>query len=189
MPKWLKIIVGLSITAVIFLSVLGLIFYNMLTSPLPVYEGEIYTDKTVGGIEIYRDSMAIPYILAQNEQDAAFALGYVHAQERMFTMDITRRAGEGRMSEILGSEMLPFDKMFLTIGIKKFADENINRIDPVVRGLLESYSAGVNFYIKEHKNKYPVEFDILGYEPYEWKPEHSLIIIRLIGWNLILPGG
>ena len=184
MRKWLKIVLGLSFTTIIFLIVLGFVFYKMLHAPLPVYEGEISTREINGGIEIYRDSLAIPYILAQNEEDAAFALGYVHSQERMFSMDLIRRAGEGRLSEVLGSEMLPFDKMFLTVGIRKFAYDNFSRIDPVVRKLLVSYAAGVNYYIKNQKGKYPVEFDILGYEPYEWKPEHSLIIIRMMGWEL-----
>jgi penicillin G amidase len=184
MPKWLKILVGISITAVIFLTVLGFIFYNMLTSPLPVYEGEIRTTGIGYNIEIYRDSMAIPYIIARNEVDAAFGLGFVHAQERMFTMDIIRRAGEGRLSEVIGKEMIPFDRMFLTIGIKKFSFDNINKIAPEVRELLNAYSAGVNLYIRENKGKYPVEFDILGYEPEEWRPENSLTITRLLGWEL-----
>jgi penicillin G amidase len=184
MPKWLKILLGLSITAFIFLAVLGFIFYNMLTSPLPVYEGEIRKVLIKEDLEIYRDSMAVPYILARNETDAAFALGYVHAQERMFTMDIIRRAGDGNLSEVIGKEMLPFDKMFLTIGIKKYAFDNIKNVAPEVRELLSSYAAGVNLYIRDHKGKYPVEFDILGYEPSEWKPENSLAIIRLLGWEL-----
>jgi penicillin G amidase len=184
MPKWLRIIVGLSITAVIFLAVLGFIFYNMLTAPLPEYSGVISSGKIINNVEIYRDSMAIPYIIARNEKDAAFALGYVHAQERMFTMDLTRRAGEGRLSEILGSKLVPFDMMFLTVGIKKFAHDNYNKLDPEVKTILESYSEGINLYLNNHKGKLPVEFDILGYEPYEWKPEHSLIVIRLIGWEL-----
>jgi penicillin G amidase len=184
MPKWLRIVVGLTISAVIFFAVLAFIFYNMLTSPLPVYEGEIRTPFIKDNIEIYRDSMAIPYIIASNESDAAFGLGYVHAQERMFTMDIIRRAGDGALSEVIGKEMIPFDKMFLTIGIKKFAFDNIGRIDPEVRQILSAYADGVNLYLREYKGKYPVEFDILGYEPEEWKPEHSLAIIRLLGWEL-----
>jgi penicillin G amidase len=184
MPKWLRITLGITITTFIFLAVLGFIFFHMLTAPLPEYEGKLRSAQVKGDIEIYRDSMAIPYILAGSETDAAFGLGYVHAQERMFTMDITRRAGEGRLSEVLGSIMLPFDKMFLTLGIDKFATDNINRVDPEVLALLESYSDGVNHYLRENKGKYPVEFDILGYEPYEWLPEHSLIITRMIGWEL-----
>jgi penicillin G amidase len=184
MPKWLRIILGLSITALVFLALLGFIFYNMLTAPLPSYEGEISSRAVSADIEIYRDSMAVPYVIAKNENDAAFGLGYVHAQERIFTMDITRRAGYGTLSEAIGEEMLPFDKMFHTIGIKKFVQENIGNVDPVVRELLESYSAGVNLYLEEYKGKYPVEFDILGYEPEKWLPEHSLAIVRLLGWEL-----
>jgi len=156
----------------------------MLTSSLPKYSGEISAEGLSNQVEIYRDSMAIPYIIAGNEEGAAFALGYVHAQERLFTMDIIRRAGEGRLSEIFGHETVPFDKMFLTVGIKRIVQQNLKKIDPEEMKILEAYSRGINLYIKEAEGKYPVEFDILGYDPYEWKPEHTLIIGRMLAWEL-----
>ncbi len=184
MPRWLKIIIGLTVTLALIISVAGIIFYNMLVSSLPEYEGEITAPGISGDIEIYRDSLAIPYILANSDEDVSFALGYLHAQERLFSMDIVRRAGEGRMSEVFGPQTIPFDKMFLTIGLKKFAEENYSRITPEVKKILEAYSRGVNYFIQNSKDNLPVEFDVLGYEPYPWKPEHSLIIIRMMAWQL-----
>ena len=184
MPRWLKIVIGLFITLVIVIIVGGIIFYKMLSSSLPIYNGQIQSDKISSDIRIYRDSLAVPYIFAQNDEDAAFALGYLHAQERLFVMDLARRAGEGRLSEILGEDAVPFDKMFLTVGLKRNALENVKRLNPVSLNLLKAYSNGVNLYIKEAKGHYPVEFDALGYDPYEWKPEHSLLIIRMMAWQL-----
>ena len=184
MPRWLKIVIGLFTTLVIVIIVGGIIFYKMLSSSLPVYNGQIQSDKISSDIRIYRDSLAVPYIFAQNDEDAAFALGYLHAQERLFVMDLARRAGEGRLSEILGEDAVPFDKMFLTVGLKRNALENIKRLNPQSLNLLKAYSNGVNLYIKEAKGHYPVEFDALGYDPYEWKPEHSLLIIRMMAWQL-----
>src|SRR5674476_1642029 len=109
----------------------------MLSASLPVYKGELNSEKIKDNIEIYRDSLAIPYILAHNDEDAAFALGYLHAQERLFVMDIARRAGEGRLSEILGEEAVPFDKMFLTIGFKRNSLDNLKRLNPVSLNLLQ----------------------------------------------------
>jgi penicillin amidase len=119
MSRWLKIVISLLITFVIVLFIAGIIFYKMLSASLPQYQGNIITENISNDIEIYRDSLAVPYIITKNDEDAAFALGYLHAQERLFVMDIARRAGEGRLSEILGQEAIPFDKMFLTIGLKK----------------------------------------------------------------------
>jgi penicillin amidase len=184
MPRWLKIVIGLFVTLVIVVSVGGIIFYKMLSSSLPIYNGQIQSDKIFSDIRIYRDSLAVPYIFAQNDEDAAFALGYLHAQERLFVMDLARRAGEGRLSEVLGEDAVPFDKMFLTVGLKRNALENVKKLNPISLNLLKAYSNGVNLYIKEAKGHYPVEFDALGYDPYEWKPEHSLLIIRMMAWQL-----
>ena len=184
MPRWLKIVISLFITFVIVLFIGGIIFYKMLSASLPQYRGEIISGNISNDIQIFRDSLAVPYIIAQNDEDAAFALGYLHAQERLFVMDIARRAGEGRLSEILGQEAIPFDKMFLTIGLKKNSQENLKRLNPVTLNLLKAYSNGVNLYIKNAKGHYPVEFDALGYDPYEWKPEHSLLVIKMMAWQL-----
>ncbi|MFO7446468.1 MAG: penicillin acylase family protein [Ignavibacteriaceae bacterium] len=182
MPRWFKITILLSVSFLIVFIIGGAIFYNLLISTLPKYEGKVPASNISDDIEIYRDSLAIPYIIAKTDEDAAFALGYLHAQERLFSMDLIRRAGEGRMSEVLGSRTLDFDKMFLTAGIKKYAFENVNKIDPEVKKILTAYSRGINLFIKE--GNLPVEFDVIGYEPYEWKPEHSIIVIRMMGWQL-----
>ncbi|HQI40948.1 MAG: penicillin amidase [Ignavibacteriales bacterium UTCHB2] len=184
MRSWKKILIGLSISFVIIFIVAGAIFYNMLSSSLPDYNGRITSSKIISDIEIYRDSFAVPYILAESDNDAAFALGYLHAQERLFTMDFIRRAGEGRLSEILGEEAIPFDNMFRTVGIKRNILKNYSKFDPSVISLLQSYSNGVNAYIEERKGNYSIEFDVLGYQPEKWKPMHSLIVIKMMAWEL-----
>ena len=184
MPKWLKILIGALVSFIIVFVVGGVIFYHVLKTSLPDYNGEAASVHIKNNITVYRDSMAVPYIVAENDEDAAFGLGYVHAQERMFTMDIARRAGEGRLSEIFGSATIPFDKMFLTVGIKRTVEANMKKMSAEELKFLQAYSNGVNFYIKQAKGKYPVEFDALGYDPYPWKPEHSLIIARMMAWEL-----
>jgi penicillin G amidase len=186
MRRWLKITLTVLITSLVIFIIGGYVMYRMLLTSLPVYEGTIQSEKIRDEIKIYRDSMAVPYIIAQNDEDVAFALGFLHAQERMFVMDMIRRAGEGRLSEILGEETVPFDLMFRTIGIKKTADLIQEKMNIEMLKLLEAYSDGVNLYIKESKNRFTFEFDILGYQPEEWKPVHSLIIIRMMGWELNL---
>ncbi|HSP88836.1 MAG TPA: penicillin acylase family protein, partial [Ignavibacteriaceae bacterium] len=184
MPRWLKNSIAVSLTLIILFIAAGFIFYNMLTSSLPKYDGELNANGISNNVEIYFDSLAIPYILAADEKDGAFALGYIHAQERLFQMDLIRRAGAGRLSEILGSEAIIFDKMLRTVGIKNTSEKIIKKLKPEVLELLISYSAGINKYIKDAKGKYTIEFDALGYDPYEWKPVDCVIISRMMAWEL-----
>jgi len=181
---WLKITLGIFISLVLVLVIGGYIFYRMLNNSLPIYEGTLKASGLKEKVEIYRDSMAVPYIFANNDEDAAFALGYLHAQERMFLMDLARRAGAGRLSEIFGEKTIPFDKMFRTVGINRAVEKIKNNMNPAALKLLESYSKGVNLYIKQARNKYTFEFDMLSYQPEEWKPEHSLTVIRMMAWEL-----
>jgi len=172
MRTWLKVTIGIILSLIIIFVVGGYIFYKSLTESLPVYKGQLKAPSLKSEVKIYFDSLAIPYIFAENDEDAAFTLGYLHARERMFSMDMIRRAGEGRLSEIFGVETLPFDKMFRTVGLSRTAKMIKEKMNPEGLKLLEAYSRGVNFYVEEKKNEYPVEFDVLGYQPEEWKPEH-----------------
>ncbi len=184
MKPWLKILIGIVVTFIVVFLIGGFIFYNMLISSLPEYSGETESAKIQNDINIYTDSMAVPYIITKNYEDAVFALGYLHAEERLFQMDLARRAGEGRLSEIFGSKTLPFDEMFRTVGIKKFADENYSKMSSITKKLLIAYSNGVNFYIRNNKGHLPIEFDVLSYDPEYWKPEDCLVVIRMMAWEL-----
>ncbi len=119
MRTWLKVTIGIIISLIIIFVVGGYIFYNSLTESLPIYEGELKTPSLKSEVKIYFDSLAVPYIIANSDEDVAFTLGYLHASERMFSMDMIRRAGEGRLSEIFGVETFPFDKMFRTVGLEQ----------------------------------------------------------------------
>ncbi len=186
MQTWLKVTIGIVTSLIILFIIGGYIFYNSLTESLPVYEGELHASSLKSEVKIYFDSLAVPYIFAENDEDVAFTLGYLHARERMFSMDMIRRAGEGRLSEIFGAETVPFDRMFRTVGLSRTAEMIKEKMNPEGLKLLEAYSRGVNYYLEEKKNKYPVEFDVLGYQPEKWKPEHSIIVIRMMAWELNL---
>ena len=186
MRTWLKVTIGIIVSLIIIFIIGGYIFYNSLTESLPAYEGELNVPSLNSEVKIYFDSLAVPYIIANNDEDVAFTLGYLHARERMFSMDMIRRACEGRLSEIIGPETIPFDRMFRTVGIYKTAKMIKEKMNSDALKLLEAYSRGVNFYLDENKNKYPVEFDVLGYQPEKWKPEHSILVIRMMAWELNL---
>ena len=169
---------------VLFLVIVYYILLATLKKTEPEYSGTVECANLRNDTEIYFDSTAIPYIYASSTEDAAYAMGYLHARERLFQMDIMRRAGEGRLSEVLGDKTIAFDEMFLTVGIKRIAEQIYQNASPTTKKLLTAYSEGVNQYIHSNKSKLAVEFDVLGYDPYDWTPEHSIIIIRLMAWEL-----
>lgn len=184
MKNWKRILLGIAGSLIILTVVFFIIAYLILNKSLPQYEGEIKVVGLNSGVNVYRDSSAIPLISAANDEDLAFALGYVHAQERLFQMDLARRAGEGRLSEVFGSRTIPFDRMFRTMGLYKVAESSLPKLNPSSQKILIAYSKGVNSFLENSKGKYPIEFDVLGYDPYPWKPEHSLLIAKLMAWEL-----
>ncbi len=151
-----------------------------------VADGE--NDGSIPGLSanasITRDQNGVSYIDAATENDAMAALGYAHAQDRLWQMDLMRRAGEGRLSEIFGQPTIEFDKLLRTIGFRRTAHEIVRTMPKRTREALEAYASGVNAFIRDHKGRYAMEFDALGYEPEPWTPEHSVLIVRLLAWEL-----
>ena len=184
MNKTIKFVLGTIITILSLFVAVSILSYYMLIKPHPEYSGEYFVKGIENNIEIYRDEYAIPYIFAETDYEAAFALGYVHAQERLFQMDIVRRAGQGRLSEVLGTRTIPFDKMFKTLGLYKHVVENYNKYNPEVIAVLEYYSNGVNSFIESNESNLQIEFDVLGYSPEKRKSEHSLVIAKLLAFEL-----
>ncbi len=184
MNSWVKIIIGVFLSFIIVLSVFIAGSFYMLDRTLPEYSGIKEVNFVSNDISIYRDNYAIPYVYAENKNDMYFALGYLHAQERLFQMDLSRRAGEGRLSEIIGSKAIPFDKMFRTLQLYKIVKEHFSYLEPNTKSILVSYTNGVNEFIKNNSEKFTIEFDILGYKPYLWEPEHSMLIAKLMAWEL-----
>ncbi len=173
-----------SVIAILIIAVLLLSW--LMTKSLPETDGTASLSGISATTDVYRDPVGIPHILAQTEYDAYVALGYVHAQDRLWQMDLLRRYGAGRLSEVLGTETLPIDRMMRTVGLHRIADSLLLSVSEQTRRILEAYSTGVNACIVEHEGRYPVEFDLLQYDPEPWQPVHSLLLTRLMGWELAL---
>jgi len=186
LSKRKKIVLGVLGVLVVTL-VAGVFFVrSQIRKSFPETTGTLIVPGIVQPVEIDRDQYGVPRIEAQNEHDLFFALGYVHAQDRLWQMDMTRRIGQGRLSELFGSVTLDFDRMFRIIGIRRIAEQIEQHITPASRGRLQAYADGVNAFITTHKGKYPIEFDLLRYDPEPWTPLHSIIIGRLMAWELNL---
>ncbi len=140
-------------------------------------------------VTIVRDVTGVPHIYASNYTDGWFALGFVHAQDRLWQMDIQYRAAAGRLSEVLGPSMVSTDEFFRTIGLDRIAAnaavarEQAGDFDASV---MAAYTAGVNAYIASlDPPDYPLEFKLLGYAPEPWSTEKSLTEGGLIAWGLM----
>ena len=149
-------------------SLLGLVlllvlaFFIFLNSLKPDYKGKKELTGISAQVETYFDTYGIPHIYADNEEDAMRALGYVHAQDRLWQMELLRRAGAGRLSEIFGDLTLETDKFFLSLGIDDHNDKalaNLDRSQPSVI-LAEAYLDGINQFIEDGPT--PVEFYLTG---------------------------
>jgi penicillin amidase len=176
--KWITgIICGLIL--VIFIGV-----YTYLRFTLPDYNGEITVPGIIKPVEIIRDSYGMPHIYAQTDEDIYFALGYCMAQDRLFHMDLTRRAARGKLAEILGQDLVAVDKFFRTITAGKSFEEIADAYTPDTRSASKAYAAGVNHFIAHHKGPLPIEFTILGYTPEPWEPADGVAVHYVMAADL-----
>jgi penicillin amidase len=146
-------------------------------------------DRQVPGlrapVEILFDQYAVPHIYARDADDAYLALGYLHGRERLWQMELYRRASGGRLSEILGPTTLRHDKRFVGLGLRRAAGDEWQTAGPIVRSALDRYSAGVNAAVAQMGRwQRPPEFLALGIEPEPWTPVDSLSVARLMSWRL-----
>jgi penicillin amidase len=128
----------------------------------PKYEGEVYLKNIQKETAVYFDEFGVPHIYAKNSKDAMLALGYVHAQDRLWQMELLRRIVPGRLSEIFGSVALKNDKFFVGLGIEEASQKailNLDKNSPAYQ-LTMSYLEGINQYVEEGVT--PVEFQLLG---------------------------
>ncbi|HEY7610137.1 MAG TPA: penicillin acylase family protein [Alphaproteobacteria bacterium] len=148
---------------------------------------ELSGSHTVAGIaepaRIVRDRNGVPHIYARSYEDAMYALGFVHAQDRLFQMESQRRIGAGRMSEVAGSSALGLDRMMRALGLYRRAEADFAHLERATQRALEAYAAGVNAYLRHRREKLPPEFLIIG-EPEPWKPADTLVWGKLMALNL-----
>ena len=157
---------------------------SLVTKSFPVTNGKIVVNGVHQQVEIYRDEMGVPHILAHDDHDLMFAVGYVHAQDRLWQMELNRRIGEGKLSEIFDSATIQYDKLFRTLGFSSLSETLQQHLHPESQRLLEDYAAGVNEFVASHRGKMPIEFDMLNCDPKPWKVNHSLLLARLMAWEL-----
>ena len=173
--------VFLAFLALIGGAALGGYFYLRLS--LPQTSGVIELAGLGAEVEVLRDPHGIPHIFAKSEADAQFALGFVHAQDRLWQLEMNRRIGSGRLAEVLGSTALDTDRFLRTLGIRRTAEANLRHLDADSRRLLGAYAAGVNAFLAT-KPVLPPEFWILRVTPEPWSEVDSAAWTKMMAWDL-----
>jgi penicillin G amidase len=144
--------------------------------PLPQVDGTVVVSGLHGDVSVERDTWGIPHIRAASVEDMVEAQGYVMAQDRLWQMDLMRRAGRGQLAEILGAAAIPIDKEFRVLGFGRAAERDAAALSGESRTVLDAYARGVNRFIEQHQNHLPLEFSLLQYKPQPWTPADSFVI-------------
>lgn len=157
--------------------------YLWLRRSLPQTSGDIRVRGISGPVTIVRDRDGVAHITGTTDADAVFGLGFVHAQERLWQMEVQRRIGHARLSEIFGATTLQTDKFLRTLGVARAARSALERLDSETLAWLEAYTAGVNAFLATNP-VLPPEFLILGVQPEPWQPIDSLVWAKMMAWDL-----
>ena len=187
MKLFKKILIGLFI--VIILALIGGYIYlrHLATRAIPDYNQDVKLKHIKETITVYRDQYGIPHIYAKNEEDLYRAVGYVMAQDRLWQMDLMRRATTGRLAEIFGDDLLKTDQLMRSLRITEKSKLILSKSDENIIKAGEAFADGVNQFIEKNKNKLPPEFAILGYEPEKWQVFHSVNLVGYMAWDLTIP--
>lgn len=154
-----KIVIGIVSLCVLVIAIM----YLALLGSFPVMQGSLKIAGLDSRTQIYRDQEGIVHIDAQTAHDMNFALGFSMASDRAFQYEMVSRAGQGKLSELLGPDLLPVDKLFRTLNSAHIRNNILSNIDAKIRKDLDSFMAGYNYYLEN--NIRPIEFFILGTKP------------------------
>ena len=182
MTRWVRLF--LKILLFLFMT-LAIVFGSWVIYSQPMYDGKLHIKGLSNSVDIQRDSADVTHIVASNDRDAAFALGFVHAQDRSWQLEFNRRVIRGELSEILGETTLPTDKLMRTLGLIHAAQKQLEQLPTEVVDQLRAYSAGVNAFHANRQQGLPPEFTLLGTSPggktgVAWQPVDS------VAWSLLM---
>lgn len=182
MPKLLLRFLGLS-TLLLIGGCHSLLDYRYQDT-LPLAQGEVVLPGVQEPVSIRRNALGMPFIEAGSLADASFALGYVHAADRLGQMEGMRLMAAGRLAEMVGPEVLDIDRFMRAVDLRRAAEALERGMSPEVGRLLERYAEGVNSYLAVHGDRLPLELDAAGHRPEPWTTQDSLLVFCLLNFGL-----
>jgi len=161
----------------------GIAVYHTFYKQLPDHTATISVDGLSQAVDVHWDPYGVPYIYSSSEEDLYFTIGYLHAQDRLWQLTLSHLMAEGRFAEYLGTSFLELDKHQRTLGIWRTAKKIEAEAPDALRSALQRYSDGINAYVEGNGNRLPLELTLLGLNPPEWTPTHSIAVSRLMAWD------
>lgn len=158
--------------------------YMLMRRPLPQTKGDLHLQGLHETVEVITDRYGVPHIYAQNEDDLFFAQGFVHAQERLWQMELNRRIGSGQLAEIFGEIALETDRFARRLGMHRASAAAAQQLPEHSKRILSAYAQGVNAYIERNRNNLPLEFTFLRFKPAPWQITDTIQWSKMMGWNL-----
>ena len=167
------------------LGLLACLVSYVLRVSLPKTRGTILAKGLDGTVEIVRDKWGIPHITAQSRRDLFFACGFVHAQDRLWQLELQRRAASGTLSEIIGEKAIIADRFMRRVGLRRNSESQLPELAQNIRDDLDAYSDGINAFLEATPWwRLPIEFLLLRVKPKPWTPQDSMAFVKLVGFVL-----
>ncbi len=184
--RGLRILASLLLALLLLVALAATAGVLLARRSLPQVSGEVALPGLRAPVTVYRDARGVPHVFARNEHDVFFAQGYVTAQDRLFQMDLSRRAAAGRLSEVIGEKTLDVDRFFRSYGLARAARLSLGATSERSLAALEAYADGVNAFIRQASGagRLPLEFRLLGYVPEPWAPLDTLMIAKFMAYDL-----
>jgi penicillin G amidase len=181
--KILKRILLAALVVIVLMVISAFFVLNQIKkAAIPDYNKSIGLPGLSAEVTVLRDSLGIPHIYAQNEKDLYHAIGFIMAQDRLWQMDLLRRVTQGRLSEILGKDLINADVLMRSLRIQEKSEKILASSSPEIVSSLNAFSEGINDYIRSFP--LPPEFRVLRYKPEPWEPVFSINLIGYMSWDL-----
>ncbi|MCX6954858.1 MAG: penicillin acylase family protein [Verrucomicrobia bacterium] len=181
--KILRLLAAVAGVLLLLGGVAGGWFYSRVRASLPQLDGTSAVAGLAAPVKVERDAQGVPTVRGQSRADVSRALGWLHAQERFFQMDLLRRSSAGELAELFGAAALPRDRAARMHGFRKLAQTVLTRLPTTERAQLDAYTAGVNAGLAALAEK-PFEYLVLRTSPRPWSAEDSVLVIYSMTMDL-----
>ena len=162
----------------------GVALVTALRRPVPRWSGTLAVPGLGAPVEVLRDRWGVPHVYARSNADLFMAQGYLHAQDRLWQMELQRRTGHGQLAELFGPIALDTDRFVRVLGFGRVARREAVLLDGAEREVAEAYCRGVNACIAQQRRRLPLEFVLLGHRPQPWESADLLVWGKMMALTL-----
>ena len=180
----LVIVVILFVLVALFAVFFIYVYWWLIQRPIPQLDGRLEFDCLDEPVEVLRDRHGVPHIFARNRADLFRAQGIVHAQDRLWQMELNRRIARGTLSELFREAALDADRFSRIVGFRRAGEAELATLDPETHQVLEWFCQGVNEYMARRPGRLAAEFNLLRRQPEPWQPVDILAFAKVMGWSL-----